>query len=178
MKEIWKPIEQSDGYEISNRGNLRRNKRTLKISEKTVYKIVRIKINGKYTTRYIHRLVAEAFLSRANGRDFINHIDGNKHNNSVNNLEWVTRQENELHAWEHGLKENVRAAARENAKTARRCANTNKPVRQFDIDMNLLHEWKSQSDAMRATGIDSSGIAKCCKGKLKKAGGYIWRYAG
>ena len=60
-------------------------------------------INGKYKSYEIHRLVAEAFIPKIEGKEQVNHIDGNKQNNSIKNLEWVTRDENMQHASINGL---------------------------------------------------------------------------
>ena len=98
-QEEWKYIKNSNEYEISTLGNIRRNGRNLKISDKPIYKIIRLKLDDKYKTYYIHRLVAETFIPNKDKKEFVNHIDGNKHNNSVSNLEWCTRQENEVHAF-------------------------------------------------------------------------------
>lgn len=92
-QEEWKYIKKSNEYEISTLGNIRRNKRNLKISDKPIYKIIRLKLDDRYKTYYIHRLVAETFIPNKDKKEFVNHIDGNKHNNSVNNLEWAYESE-------------------------------------------------------------------------------------
>ena len=66
-----------------------------------------INITGKTKSHLVHRLVAEKFIPNPDNKPFVNHIDGNKHNNSVNNLEWCTRNENERHAWKTGLKHDI-----------------------------------------------------------------------
>ena len=175
-QEEWKYIKNSNEYEISTIGNIRRNKRNLKISDKPIYKIIRLKLDDRYKTYYIHRLVAETFIPNKDKKEFVNHIDGNKHNNSVSNLEWCTRQENEIHAWKNGMKEKIRTTSIANAKTARSYIHTNKLVRQFDLNMNFIKEWDSAFRVQKQIGIDSSAISKCCRKKLKKAGGYIWQF--
>lgn len=67
------------------------------------YKIVGLSINGKLSTKKVHRLVAECYIDNVNNKPQVNHIDGDKLNNNSNNLEWVTNSENMLHAYRIGL---------------------------------------------------------------------------
>lgn len=116
MNEIWKSIVGYEGlYEVSNLGNVksldkvdtlgrfRKGKIMSQSLHKDGYLQLSISKNGVSSKKLIHRLVAEAFLEKVNGKDKINHIDGNKLNNSVINLEWCTDKENSEHAWKHGL---------------------------------------------------------------------------
>ena len=98
---MWKEI--SEKYEASDNGHIR-NKRTKKILKEFIGKdgYLRTQFDGK--TRTIHRVIATAFIPRDPSRDFVNHIDGNKKNNCVDNLEWCTRSENLCHAYNTGLK--------------------------------------------------------------------------
>jgi len=175
--EEWKDIKGWEGiYEISNLGNIKRNGKPLKIKAWSNYKVVRLHEKKRAKTMYVHRLVAINFIPNPENKPMINHKDGNKLNNEVSNLEWCTRQENEVHAWEHGMKEKIRTTSKENLKIARCFIHTKIPVVQMDLDGNIIKKWDSASDAMKETGIDGSGITKCCRGKLKKTGGYKWRY--
>ena len=116
MIEIWKVFES--GYEVSNLGNVRSidrivetRKQPLKLKGKLLkpaidkkgYKRVAIMINGKLSTLKVHRLVAMAFIENVNNKPQVNHKDGNKLNNAINNLEWVNNSENVKHAYENGL---------------------------------------------------------------------------
>lgn len=86
------------------------------------YKQVQIMRNNKRYTKYVHRLVAECFLSNPESLPEINHKDGNKANNAVDNLEWCNRSQNQRHAYKTGLKkpsEKQKEAARRNIKKAR-----------------------------------------------------------
>jgi hypothetical protein len=122
MEEIWKPIEGFETlYEVSNTGKVRRcagwiknGKTTKRYAESLIialdvnkqrhnYIYCHLYKNNKICTRQIHRLVAAAFIPNTNALPEVNHIDGNKNNNCVNNLEWCTDKENKQHAWANGL---------------------------------------------------------------------------
>lgn len=107
MKEIWKPIENYEQYSISNLGNVYSSKRNriLKPTNTTKgYVQVHLSKNGNVVNAPIHRLVAKAFIANPFNKLQVNHIDGNKHNNRVENLEWCTNSENQKHAIKLGLK--------------------------------------------------------------------------
>lgn len=119
--------------------------------------------DGKSKTYTVHRLVAKAFLPNLKNKKQVNHIDGNKENNSIDNLEWVTSSENNKHAFITGL---------------------NKPhnmrkVNQYDLQGNFIKQWNSIIDFLKENNLNlkNSNITTCCKGKRKNAYGFIWRYA-
>ncbi len=100
--EIWLPMKRFEGYyEISNLGNIRRakSKRLRRISYANIYPSIVLSVKGKHKTIRIHRLVAETFLPPVKGKTHVNHKNGNKNDNRVENLEWVTQAENNLHAY-------------------------------------------------------------------------------
>lgn len=102
----FKLIENSDGYYVNEEGQvLGKSGKILKhcLNEITGYLHVGVIINGKMRTKTIHRLVAETFSHQPSDKHEVNHIDGNKHNNHISNLEWVTRSENIKHAYKMGL---------------------------------------------------------------------------
>lgn len=104
MKEIWKQVSDYEGlYEISNLGRVRNKKlKILKPNYIRDYATV-ILYNRERKIKRINRLVAEAFIPNINNHKEVNHIDGIKSNNVVNNLEWTTRSLNMKHAFKIGL---------------------------------------------------------------------------
>ena len=114
MEEIWKDIEGYEGlYKVSNLGRIYssygQNKETCKLPilrgsiSSHGYRIVGLTKNKHVKSFFIHRLVAKAFIPNPENKPDINHIDGNKENNNINNLEWCTKSENTKHAHVTGL---------------------------------------------------------------------------
>ena len=109
MKEIWKDIDGFNGfYQVSNLGEVRSRNGVRSLSfTKDGYVKVRLNCEGKDKTSRVHRLVAEAFIDNPNGYDTVNHIDGDKTNNKVSNLEWTDRSGQMNHAYRLGLKSSI-----------------------------------------------------------------------
>lgn len=121
MQEIWKEIKDYPNYQISNLGRVKALKfysnlhkqyydRELILKEKTNrfgYKFVDLSNKFGRKNKMIHRLVAETFIDNKNNYKEVNHIDGNKNNNKVENLEWCNRQYNVLHSYKLGLKKPI-----------------------------------------------------------------------
>lgn len=105
MKEIWKPIDGFENYLISNLGNVKTvNGKLRKINYgKCKYGYIELWKNNKGTKYRVHRLVATHFIPNPDNKEQVNHIDGNKKNNTVSNLEWVTCKENIRHAIDNNL---------------------------------------------------------------------------
>ena len=111
-EETWRNIPGFPDYQASDLGRVRSRKsgawKVLRATphSKTGYLVVSLRLEGRYFARSVHRLVAAAFLGEASGRD-VNHINGNKHDNSLGNLEYLSRGENHRHAYQTGLREPV-----------------------------------------------------------------------
>ena len=128
-----------------------------------------VNISGRQMTYMIHRLVAMAYLDNADNLPEVNHKDGDKLNNKVSNLEWCTRSHNILHGIKNGLI-GVHMKGKSGSKHQR-----SRPVFQFDKDGNQIQEYGSIREAGRITGIGKV-INDALKGRLKTAGGFIWKY--
>lgn len=114
--EIWKPVVGYEGlYEVSNTGKIRSLERITTVGRRGIGKELRqyllpcgyldvsLSSHGKIKHKRVHRLVADAFCERSDGQDEVNHIDGDKQNNVACNLEWCTKSENMIHAYQNGL---------------------------------------------------------------------------
>lgn len=105
MEEEFRAIDDFPNYFIGSNGtvkNSRGHEKAIK-SESNGYKHIDLYADGKRSIKRVHRLVAEAFIPNPDNKPDVNHIDGNKLNNSVDNLEWVTKSENMQHAFRTGL---------------------------------------------------------------------------
>lgn len=183
-KEIWKPIKEYEGrYEASNLGRVRSlyfiNGKTKFPREKILkfghnkqgYPFVCVSTNGKISKPLsIHRLVAKAFIPNPNNYPCVNHINGIKTDNRVENLEWCTQQYNIKQSFKNGQQKPTWKG-----KKGKLCPHSKK-VNQYDTQNNFIKEWDCMKDVEREKKIYAIGISKCCRGKQKTAGGYIWRY--
>jgi len=159
---MWKIIRQFPNYEVSNDGKVR-NTKTKKLLKPYVnkggYFAVGLSKDGKIFQRLINRLVAEAFIPNLENKPQVNHKNGDKINNHVDNLEWVTAYENKKHAIENGL-----------------CSNSMRKVAQYTLDGKFVAEYRSLSEAAFSVGGHQSGITNVCQGKRKTCSGYLWKY--
>lgn len=174
--EKWAFIDWSDGkLEISTLGRVRsrmRDGRILKQQpDKKGYLRVSVTINREKRTMKVHREVARAFIPNPENLDQVNHKDGDKKNNSVDDLEWVSCLENARHAIREGLWGNVFAAS----KRANEAKET--PIISVDIVTGERRRFKSVSEAERF--FESRHISAVLNGERKKAKGqYFYREGG
>lgn len=180
MKETFKPIEEFNGaYLVSNLGRVKslnyggtKSAQFLKpIKHHGGYLVVHLSKDGKVYNRMIHSLVAKAFIPNTDCKRIVNHIDGDKHNNVVSNLEWVTYKENSLHAQRLGLRDphkNNIPKGKDNFHS--------KPILQYSKEGTFIKEWGCISDAARHVGCNPCMITNNAAGRTKSAHGYVWRY--
>lgn len=124
----------------------------------------------------VHRLIALAFIPNPDGKPQINHIDCNKKNNSISNLEWVTNTENHSHKMENGLNVAISGDNHYMKKFGKDEHPQCKQVIQLTKDGIIINEFKSVRMAGEATGVDKTSISKALKHHIKSAGGFIWEY--
>ena len=165
--EIWKEVKGYENlYYVSDKGNIKSAYKNIILRFAYTYNgYRRVKLfgKGKPKTCMVHRLVAEAFIPNPSNKEQVNHIDGNKTNNSVENLEWCTQSENLRHACKMGL-----------IDTSKAWHIQEKKVYQKTLDGKIIKEWNSLSEASRNLNIPVGNISHCCKGRIKHAGGYKW----
>lgn len=148
-------------YEVSSHGDIR-SKATGRVLSKSLmglgYEKAEFWHEGKRTQTSVHRVVAEAFVPNVDGKPEVNHKDGVKTNNRADNLEWVTRSENEVHS-RYGL------------------GNLVKPVISIDPETGATATYPSIAEAGRQPGFNATGIYFALKGDTPTHGGKQWRYA-
>lgn len=182
LKEEWRGViyqgvDYSDRYEVSNLGNFR-NTKTKKLIKLTVQKsgyygyCASLGSRGKYKFFKTHRAVAESFIPNPNGHAVINHIDGNKLNNQIDNLEWCTYQHNYNHAVKLGLMQNNFNSKQKAIEKMK------KKVRGINIKTNDIRIFASTSDAAKFLGdiTKRTHISDVANGKRKIAYGYKWEW--
>lgn len=180
--EIWKPIKgYEDLYEISSLGHVISKdrivlcsdgkKRKIKgrpiknIKADTGYYSVGLRKNNKTELCLIHRLVALHFLEPVEGKNVVNHKDGNKLNNNYENLEWCTLSENFKHAWRTHLCHSSELTG------------GSKAVNKIDLKTgNVIETYISVASAARKNNINPSGIGMVVLRKKISSGGYGWQY--
>lgn len=176
MKEQWRDIEGYSNYAVSDKGQIK-NKKTNKILHQEISKVgyptVRIS-NSLHKKKYlnVHVLVAKAFLEDRN--ECVNHKDGDKTNNNVENLEWCSYAYNNQHAYDMGLK-HARGLSSEEAKKIRKLvdnASHYSPV----IDLTTGKKYKSIKST-KEDGFRPGGVQKVCAGNAKTHLGHVFAYA-
>ena len=174
---MWKTIKGYENYEVSDTGIVRRisysdtanaSKYELPFylkphKDKDGYLRYSLSKNGKIRGIFAHRLVASAFIDNPLGKSQINHKNGIKDDNRVENLEWSTASENiqhRIHVLHVSLRNNKRSMQ----------------VTQFDKEGKIIAVFPSAKEASRQTGFSQSHISECCRGVSAQYKGYIWRY--
>ena len=173
MIEIWKDIKGYEkSYQVSNLGRVKslgnksNHKKEIILKQCVImgYKCVGLTKRTKMKIKKVHRLVANAFIPNTHNKPQVNHKDGNKLNNLVDNLEWCTAKENIIHAHKKGL---TKALKGENNPRS-------KKVMMLDKNNNFLKLYNSLKEAERETKLSHSNISASIK-RNGTCGGYKWK---
>lgn len=202
----FRVIKGFERYSVSNDGTVINNKTGAILSQReTTNGYMRVNLRRgdepyeKPKTRFVHRLVAEAFIPTIPGKEYDNHIDGNKRNNGVSNLEWCTASENISHAVGTGLLRcDYREMNRLSYKKSKESHQTSeyrkkmqkintemgltKTVLQIDADGRILNKFENCYEAARFLFGENTNkdrlISRCARGKCNSAYGFRWAYEG
>ena len=164
VKELWKPLLEYKGVEVSSIGRIRkaanksRKERILTEFPKDrdgYYRCSVQKLDGTWTSQPVHRLVAKVFIPRTENKDVVNHIDGNRTNNRIENLEWVTPKENVIHSFKFGSRKTCKQVPKRTILTdfqvsqigkLRELYTVNQIAKLFNIEYqslkNIIHKKK------------------------------------
>lgn len=177
--EIWKDVKGYENlYQVSNKGRVKTlykpdqgcstldENNIKKIGDVTKHKgycLVQLYKDGKKKMARVHRLVAEAFIPNPMNYPQVNHIDGNKTNNCVENLEWCSGKHNMEHAAKHHLLGDAKL------KKTRK-------IQQLTLDGEVIATYKSIRQAALANNISRDAVTYCVKGLQKSTRGFMFKY--
>ena len=175
--ELWKSIEGYPNYMISNLGRVKslrfRKEKIMKLrNDSDGYLLINFHKNKKQNTFKVHRLVAQTFIPNPENKPHIDHINGIRDDNRVENLRWVTIKENN----NNPLHRNKISESRKMIFSHLHFAS--KPIIQFTKNGEFIKKWNNAQDVAREWKLYSgSNIHSCCRGKIKTTYNYTWRFA-
>lgn len=176
-QEIWKDIPNYEGlYQVSNLGRVKslpkkagrsnRSEKILNPINSNGYFIVHLSHHNELNTMFTHRLVAQAFVPNPENKPCVNHIDGNKQNNRVDNLEWCTRSENDKHAYKLNLRTSPKYWKNKNG-----CKHPRSKLVQCIETGEIYESINIANEKFKTTHIGS-----CCRRERNITKGYHWRF--
>lgn len=180
MKEIWKDVPQYEGlYQASNLGRIKslqrkkhiilKSRTSLHDPYETVYLFSKLRKESMKITK-VHRLVAITFILNPFNKKYVNHINGIKTDNKLENLEWISASENQKHKFEvlghkYPCKDRF---GKDNTRS--------KSVIQMTLDNDFIAEYEGVHDAARKTGFNRGAIGNCCRNIANKHKNYKWKF--
>lgn len=167
MEEIWKDITGYKGlYQISSLGRVKSSRHDiiLKTYVNRGYHQVHLSKNNIKSSRTIHRLVAEASIPNPENKPQVNHIDEDKSNNSMSNLNWMTAKENSNHGT-RSLRVGVASG-----KTR------SKPVKAINVTSGVTLKFESAAQCAKILSVSQGNVTRTLKGRSKTVGGYYVEY--
>jgi hypothetical protein len=185
IADEWVVCEDYPSYMINRKGEVKSllTGKILKAAKhKSGYMLLGLRKNGESKTVKVHRLLAKAFIPNPENKPFIDHINGVRDDNRLENLRWCTNQENQ--SFELARLNNSRAltgrkqskeAVAKRAKTLQQ--SIGKRIEQYTLDGQYIKTFNSANEIQRELGIWSAGVLKCCNGKFTSSKGFIWKYA-
>lgn len=178
--EEWQPVVGFEGlYEVSNIGRVRSLTRYKKIIKPIVtnsgYYQYQLWHKGVRHVEFAHRLVAQTFIPNPGNKSVVNHLDENKLNNSVDNLEWVSHVANCRYGTAIARRTEHFDYSKRRVNNVAQIAACSKPIIQYDKNGNYIREWKSATECSKETGFSISGIRSVVRGKRNSIFGYVFK---
>lgn len=172
QEEIWKKIDRFPNYSVSTLGNVRNDitKKLLKLSIKSGYFHVSLSGENERKTCKVHRLVALAFIINIENKPEVNHKDKNKLNNSLENLEWMTRQENNKHRCE-----GVKITCNKNKPIYRKDKKTQAVLATYN-SIEEAGKWIIENNLSTTVHTARNSIGNCLRGESKSAFNFCWEF--
>lgn len=167
----WLDVSDNSNYSVSSSGLVKRkaSDKLCSTRDRKGYLAVDLYKDGERKTKRIHRLVAEAFLPNPDNKPEVNHIDGNRYNNDVSNLEWVTSKENCRHAWDNGLMKPSRGMlGKKNPNSGR------KGIPFMIVETGEVFD--TLKDCEEAIDGNNRHINDCLRGRQNTHRGYHFKY--
>ena len=178
IKEVWKDIKGYKGlYQVSNLGRIKsfyNKEKILKPQENSKgYLRINLNKNNKIKRFFIHRLVAEYFVTKEIGKNIVNHLDCNPHNNKADNLEWTTIKGNHEYMQKLGRNKRTEQWLKKLSQTQRKI--NGKKVQAISINGVKVLNYETVNDTKK-DGFQPSCVSNCCNKKRLTHKGYVWTF--